>query len=950
MTVIHKAMLKRLLFQFLLLLSFSAFAQPGTVSAVLVDSLKKPIPSATVTLQDAKDSSLISFTLSNAGGGFSFKNLKPGDYRLLITHIAFHSKSKRFSLTAEKPSLVLDSIRLYDKMQVMPEYEIVEEAPPVTLKGDTLEFNGSSFKTAPNAVVEDLLKKMPGVEIGQDGTLKVNGQTVTKVLVDGKEFFGSDPSIATKNLPADAIDKVQVFDKKSDTETLTGMDDGSQDMAINLKLKKDKKKGVFGNVTGAYGTGERYKGKLNANRFDEGKQFSLLANANNINEQAFNFMDIMSFMGGMKNFGGGGGGGVQITMTDDNSGMGQSLSNLLSSQKKGLNDNWAAGTHFSDDWGKRKQVEFTGSYFYSRVHPLLHQTSRRQFFLPDSTYYQNTNSSSEGYTDGHRVNFQLRWKPDSASLFKLAPSFNAQIGRTSAFDDVRTLNEHLGLSNSSLRGTRSGNEGFTLGNDLLFQRGLAKKGRTYSVQLTSNYREGESFQLNDNSTTFYNDNGEALFTLEQQLKQEQSALQHDEMLKLAWTEPLGKRSLLEAGAKASFSLNSNVRSTFAYDDSSDAYLLHDLLSNSFQSDFRYVNQSLRYKYAGKKLSLTFGGAVQQSQLSGGVRGGETLFRNNYFHLLPNAQLTYNFTKYRDLRFNYSTELRAPSISNLQPVTDVSNPLYIRTGNTSLQPEQSQNLRFDFKTLNPFENKHLFVFASVSRTDKAITSSDMIDSLGITTSRPVNGAPRYSGNFFSGGEFPVRKLKSRIAIEPEVSWNRTVSYINGEENVGNNFSYRPTLRWTFVWSDKFDIAANARITITDATYSLRSESNNRFTSQSYGIEGFYEFPKKFTLQTELSYVINESSSAGGIRTEFPLWKASLAKQFTKSGRAELKLQVYDILNRNTGITRNTSAMYVEDLEYNLLRRYALLNFTWKLNKMGGGDRGGRHGMQIKIGGD
>ncbi|TND02857.1 MAG: hypothetical protein FD123_4004 [Bacteroidetes bacterium] len=937
-------MLKRFIFFFLVAAPSFLSAQNGFVGGTLTDSLNRPVASATVTLQNSKDSSLVGFTLSQVNGSFLLKNVPAGSYRILITHLAFHSMSRRFTLTPEKPNHQFDTLRLFDKAQVLPEFEIAEDAPPVTLKGDTLEFNGSSFKTTSNAVVEDLLKKLPGVEIQSDGSIKVNGQTVNKVLVDGKEFFGDDPNIATQNLPADAIDKVQVFDKKSDNEKLTGMDDGNTDMAINLKLKKDKKKGAFGNIQGGYGYENKYKGKVNINRFENGRQFAILANANNINERPFSFRDIMSFMGGMGMSTGGG--DMQVTLTDDGS---SGLSSLLSGQKKGLNDNWSAGTHFSDDWGKKNQAELTGSYFYNRLHPVINQVSDRQYFLPDSSFFTSTTSKSEGYTDNHRLNLQLRYKIDSLSLLRIAPAFNLQNGRTSSYDVFRTLTGSGLYSNSGIRGVRSGNDGYTFTNEALYQKSFAKRGRSFSLSLNSNYKDGDNFQYNDYQTTFYDSAGATTDNLPVKQKVAQAAIQHDETARSSWTEPLGKKSLLEISAKGSWSMSENKRETFDFNSASDDYdLLHDVYSGHYRMDFRYGQGGIRYKRAGEKLSFTLGSSLQQSQLSGGVPGNATDFGSKFTHVLPYAQIMYAFSKFRDIRISGTSNVIAPSMGSIMPVIDNSNPLYIRTGNPALSPEQSYSASLDFKLMNPFENKHFFLFASVTRTENAIANSETIDAYGVTTSMPVNGAPSYRGNLFSGIEFPVKKLKSNISLEPEVSYNRYVSYINGSENFANSVTYRPSLRWRVNIKDKVDISATARYSVTDAAYSLRSSANNRYTNQSYGIELEWELPKNFELESNFSYQINESNAGSGIRTEFPLWRSSLAWQFTEFKRAQLKLSVYDMLNRNTGITRNNTGSYVEDLQYNTLQRYFLLTLNWKLNKAGKGRE--RGGVEIRIGGD
>src|SRR6187399_2158136 len=290
----------------------------GTIKGVVFDTIaKQSVPAATITALQAKDSSLVTFTMTNSRGEFSLANVPYGDYRLLVTHVNYHNVNKYFSVNDANKNIDLSNIEVSDKNKVLEEVVIMAEAPPVTLIGDTVQYNAGSFKTKPNAVVEDLLKKMPGIKVEKDGTVKAQGQEVKRVLVDGKEFFGTDPKIATRNLPSDAVDKVQVYDRSSDAAQLTGFDDGNSEKTINLKLKKDKKKGLFGKVTSGGGTEDRYQGKFNVNSFKGARQMSVIGMGNNTNAEGFSFMDILSFTGGMNQLGGGGGGSININMSSN---------------------------------------------------------------------------------------------------------------------------------------------------------------------------------------------------------------------------------------------------------------------------------------------------------------------------------------------------------------------------------------------------------------------------------------------------------------------------------------------------------------------------------------------------------------------------------------------------------------------------------------------------------
>ncbi|HEV8272928.1 MAG TPA: carboxypeptidase-like regulatory domain-containing protein, partial [Chitinophagaceae bacterium] len=342
----------------------AAFSQKsGTIKGVVFDTIaKQPVPAATITVLQSKDSSLVTFTMTNSRGEFSLANVPYGDYRLLVTHVNYHNVNKYFTINDANKNIDLPNIEVSDKNKVLEEVVIMAEAPPVTLIGDTVQYNAGSFKTKPNAVVEDLLKRMPGIQVEKDGTVKAQGQEVKKVLVDGKEFFGNDPKIATKNLPADAVDKVQVYDKQSDMAQLTGFDDGQSEKTINLKLKKDKKKGVFGKVNAGGGTDGRYQGKFNVNSFKGARQMSVIGMGNNTNAEGFSFMDILSFSGGMNQLGGGGG-GININMSSND----PLASSMGGGNNNSINTSWAGGANYNNILGTKMEVQ--SNYFYNRYNP-----------------------------------------------------------------------------------------------------------------------------------------------------------------------------------------------------------------------------------------------------------------------------------------------------------------------------------------------------------------------------------------------------------------------------------------------------------------------------------------------------------------------------------------------------------------------------------------------------
>src|SRR5438552_1799981 len=354
---------------FLILPTFFAttlFAQKnGSVKGVAFDTIsKQPIVAATITILEKKDSSLVSFTITDNAEQFELKGIPNGEYRLLITHVGYHNSNTFFAITDENKNADLGNIIMNDINKVLKEVVITDEAPPVTLINDTIQYNAGSFKTQPNANVEQLLKKLPGVKVEKDGTIKAQGEKVNRVLVDGKEFFGNDPKMASKNLPADAVDKVQVYDKQSDQAQLTGFDDGNYEKTINLKLKKDKKKGMFGKVNAGGGTNERYEAKFNLNSFKGARQFSAIGMGNNTNAEGFSFMDILNFTGELARMQrGSNGGNININISnDDAAAMGAG-----GCRNSGINTVWGGGLNYNNIIGSK--TDFQSNYFYNRYKP-----------------------------------------------------------------------------------------------------------------------------------------------------------------------------------------------------------------------------------------------------------------------------------------------------------------------------------------------------------------------------------------------------------------------------------------------------------------------------------------------------------------------------------------------------------------------------------------------------
>ncbi|MFC0776362.1 outer membrane beta-barrel protein [Terrimonas alba] len=928
-------------FYFLLLLVFinaiMANAQKnGSVKGVAYDTITaKPLSDATITVLVKKDSSLLTFGMTDNAGRFYLDNIPAGEYRLLITHVGYHNTNKNFSVTEENKNIDLGNVVMNDKTKVLEEVVVTNEAPPVTLIGDTVQYNAGSFKTQPNASVEQLLKKFPGVQVQKDGTVKAQGQTVSKILVDGKEFFGNDPKMATKNLPADAVDKVQVYDKMSDQAQLTGFDDGNSEKTINLKLKKDKKKGAFGKIMSGGGTDERFEGRFNINSFKGARQMSAIGMANNTNTEGFSFMDMMNFTGELNRMMRGGNGNVNINITADDPNAA-----LLGGNNNGIRTIWGGGLNYNNIIGNK--IDFTSNYFYNHYNPKKESQVQRQYILPDSSYFYNQNSRSENINNSHRLNLGIDYVIDSFHSLKISPSLGYQQTKNNSLTDYRQLGADGKLSNNGYSHSITNSTGYNFRNDLLFRKKFRKRGRTFSLSLQStlNSTEGDG-TLETVNEFFVRGNGASRIDSIDQLITNQSDLT-GYTARAVYTEPIFKRSLLEFSAGKSQNKSTAEKITYDYNRGNGKYdQVNDSLTNDFENTYGFTNAGLRLRTQKKKYNYAIGVSWQRAELQGKIITGikDSVISKSFINLLPTARFQYNFTRFKNLVVNYRSYTNQPTVSQLQPVPDISNALNIQEGNPDLKQEFIHNVQINYMGVNPFKNKNLFAFFNLSRTDNKIVNADTLYSSGIKKTRPVNvdGVYNLSGDINLG--LPARFLKGTFRIGSSVGYNRGRQFINSIGNTINTFSAGPRLGLDMSPTEKVDLSISAGMTYNKTNYSLQPIFNTSYFSQVYETEFNWQLPAGFYFSTDFSYTVNNQLN-DGFNARVPLWNVSISKQMLKFNRGELKLRVNDLLNRNVGVSRTSNQNYIEDSRVNTLRRYALLTFTYNLTKTGLGASNGR----------
>ena len=913
-----------------------AIAQtPAKVSirGTVADSAGRALEGATVMLLSGRDSSLVSFSRSQGTGDFEFKNISNEAYLLQITYVGLQKYRQPI---AKQPNETLDlgTLTLLPIPKDLDELVIRGERAPVEIKQDTIEYNAGSFKVQPNAMVEDLLKRLPGVEVDRDGTVRAQGQQVQRVTVDGKEFFGRDPKIATRNLPADAIDKVQVLDRKSDQAQFTGIDDGQREKAINLTLKEEKKNMTFGNLTGGAGPDNRYSVRGNINRFSKTKQLSFLGMGNNVNQQGFSMDDYMNFTGASQRMMSGQGGvRIQINGEDDTA-----IPLNFGGRTNGYLTNWAGGVNFNNQITPKTEVN--GSYFYNQLGQDISRLTNRQSFLPTGTIGSNQNTNQHTGNATHRGNFVLDQKIDSSNSFRWTNRFDYRRTSADVLGESRAFGANGQIQNEGIRTTTSQGDGIRLNSDLLLRHRFAKKGRTISSNLTFGLDESDRDGTLRATNRFYGStNGTEPIRIDT-LRQvnEQTSDRQNFGATLSFTEPLGNRRYLELNYAWQKTLNSLDRKVYDLTGEGQTRRLNAQLSNAYRNDFTYQRGGFNVRASKEKYNASVGMSVQQSVLRGELTLREVDINRSFLNALPNGRFQYNFTNTRNLNLTYDTDVREPSIQQLSPVVDNTDPLNIYEGNPNLRPEYNHRLTVQLFDFNQLRFSNLFAFLNFTYTGNRITDSQQIDERLVRTFRPVNVRNDYSFNGDVSKGFRIRPISTRVNVSTNLLYNRSITPVNGIDNQTRRFVSRSTLRMEYRYKEVFDISASARLTYNQTAYSLNTGLNQRFTNQNYDVEANWQLGKIARLSTTLDYAIYNFPDSD-FSQKVPIWNASVAKSFLKNKRGEVKLSAVDLLNRNVIINRVAQANFVQDERTLSLQRYFLLSFTYSLGIQRGPQGGG-----------
>ena len=917
--VIHIVMKsgKCLLMLLMILFSPMAFAQQSGVNvtgSVVEQGSDTPIEQATVRLLNVKDSAMVRAVVSARNGSFTLKNVKKGSYLLHITFIGYDPLYQPLQITGKKNPVNVGKLELSDGAIELGEAVVIGKAPEVTVRNDTVEYNADSYKVTEGSVLEDLLKKMPGVEVDSEGKITVNGKEVKKVMVDGKEFFSDDPKVASKNLPAKMIDKLQVLDKKSDMAQMTGFDDGEEETVINLTVKPGMKQGWFGNAYGGYGSKDRYEGNAMVNRFVNNDQITFMGGTNNTNNMGFS--DLASTM-----FSGMGGGGGR------RGGFGAG---------SGITSSGNAGLNFSKEF-KPDKLTLGGNTRYSHSDNDARSKSDRQNILPgDSSSYDNSEAMSRTKSDNFGVDFRLEWKPDTMTQLIFRPSFSLSHSMNDNFSDATTLDNERDTVNTNKSSNYSESNGYNLNASIDFSRKLNNKGRVFSATLSGGNSDSYSDGMNRSDIVYFNQT-DALKNsiIDQRSRYDNKGFNYRAYV--SWVEPIGHNNFIQATYSISQRKQEALKNVYNQDADGIYNVLDSAYNQSYRNNFISQRASLSFKSQRAKFNYTIGLNLDPSYSSSENFVGDTTLSKitrKVVNLSPMAQFNYMFDKRTNLRIMYNGRTSQPSMTQLQPVADISDPTNITIGNPDLNPRYTNNVFIRFQQFTPEKQRAFMIMANGSYIINDIvsyTSYNQETGVKTTTYKNVNG--NYSGNVRMMLNTPLKNKKFSINSMTMASFANSNGYINEEKNTNRNLilSERGGIDFR---SSYLDLGVNGNIRYNATSNSLQKENNqNTFNYGAGGYTTIY-LPLNFKIESDVNWSTN-SGYGDGFKQNEVLWNASASKSFLKNNQGTLRFKIYDILQQRSNISRSVTASYIQDSEYNTLGSYFMVHFIYRFSIFKGG---------------
>ncbi|MCP9752056.1 outer membrane beta-barrel protein [Ferruginibacter sp. HRS2-29] len=912
-------------FVFLLFFASAASAQTISIRGVVRNEDGKPLSNASVTLfyEGAKDSVR---RVTNDKGVFQFTNVKQANTGIIVSFIGYNTLARYYDYSTATGEQNIVDLQLTPGGQTLA--NVVVEAAKVQIKEDTVSYKIDSTMYRKNDNVEEVLKKLPGVEVdNKTGKVTAQGQEVTKVKVNGKDFFGGDVTTATRNLNADMVDKIDIIDDYGDQAAFTGVKSGEATKTLNIQMKKDKNKGYFGNASLGAGTEGRYTNSINVNKFNGQQQISLLGNLNNTNASTFNFGSMGGAMGGMArsmgaNFSGNTGNGIATTKS--------------------------IGLNYRDQWGSK--ISVYGSYSFTNKETSTERDVTQQTLFQGSNILNKQQTNDYTTTDNHRFTFNMEYKIDSFNYLKFTPTVNYTTTNSNYISDFSNAQNNK-LSNNGRTTDRTTSKAPNISGTILFNHRFDKKGRILSLNLSGGSSSSDGEDIYTSLTGFYDTLGVKYkdSVLNQFVTQDNN--NHNYGISASYIEPLNKKQSLEFNYSYNKRYTGIDRENFAVDPLNGNKTFVDTASNIYDNDYITNRIGVNFRTTQKKYNYTIGFAVQPATIKSDSKSTNTKYSQNLVNYYPVIRFAYNFSRSRSFSVNYNGSTSQPSYQQLQPVYDYSNPQYITLGNPDLKPEFNNNVNirynnFDFITGNVFFGNLNFSYIKDKIVNNVFQRFDVSDPtnpkyIGQET-RYLNTDGYYTASGFYAFSKPIRNRKYVFNYGGSIMYNNNISFVESAKNTGQNWIVGQRFSTTITIKKWLETSAGANFTLNNAKYSLNKRLNSNTKAWSLTHYSRIFLPKDITIAYDLDKSINDGYADNVTANPFII-NSSIEKLISKKYNASIKLNAYDMLNENTSVTRTVTGTGFTDTRTNRLGRYYMLSFVFRFNKFTGTGSGGNNAV-------
>jgi len=858
----------------------------ATIKGLITDSASgDPLEQASVSLLRQSDSLVLQQVLSGKNG-FEFRRIAPGHYLLAISFTGYRPDTIRLALDTAGSGYNAGKIPLSRAASELMEVVVRSVIPPVIVKNDTLVYNTNTVKTEPNATIEDLIKKLPGMAVDKDGNITLHGQKVEKVYIDGKEFFLNDPKIATQNLTADMVDAIEAFDNQSDRSRFTGIKDMNTNKAINLRLKKDKKRGFFGNANARAGTTNNYSGDATATYFKGSRWVFGRVSGNRA----------------------------------DNLSSGKGL------KQSGNNE----ALNYRDDISRKTKLVF--NYNRNNNKNESGQLYKRETFLGDSSLQQTRNSFNINRSSNHNFNINLSFEIDSFSSIIYTPSVSWQKNKRTNSDTSSIISEKNGVSYLSNEGetmNRSSSDGSNINNSIAYRRRFRKKGRTFYGTFSQNHQEQNQDGSLYSLLRSYDNGGAPIDTKTVNQIYTQQTRGNSYGMNIGYTEPIKPNHIIDLLYNLNHSSNVSGKQAFNYNPLTGKYDQEDTLTtNRFANSNTQQNFSVGYNYIGTKVQYQLGVTLLYSSLENESNNKNyTTIKEHFVNWSPRASAFYRLAKQKNLQIQYNGSSQSPTTEMLQPIPDLTNPFLIRRGNPNLEQQFQHQVNINYNQSNNKKFKNLSLQLGGNYAQNKIVQSSTLSSTGIQELMyvNVNGVYNINGNFNYG--FALNKTKNGGGgLSTGVQYGRDIGFINGQQNVRQSISYRQQLNLNYQAKEKLYGGLSAALSYTHSQYSIGTNLNTDLLSQNYVANITYKMPWSIYVSSDFNLQLNgKQGNLPG--TTIAGWNASMYRNIFRNKKGEIRIAGFDLLNKNKGFSQSSGGNYIETRENTVLKRYFVLSLRY-----------------------